>query len=116
MPLQRIVEQVLMVSDNDGAEVLFRQVAVGNKRKGSSAEAVKAVRAVLTKLGVWVDGTTLTDGSGLARETKVPAATMVRVLGLAAQHQHPELRARDHRPARGRGRGQPAIPLLRRRE
>ena len=93
MPLQRIVEQVLMVSDNDGAEVLFRQVAVGNKRKGSSAEAVKAVRAVLTKLGVWVDGTTLTDGSGLARETKVPAATMVRVLGLAAQHQHPELRA-----------------------
>ena len=51
MPLQRIVEQVLMVSDNDGAEVLFRQVAVGDKRKGSSAEAAKAVRAVLTKLG-----------------------------------------------------------------
>ena len=93
MPLQRIVEQVLMVSDNDGAEVLFRHVAVGAQRKGSSAEAAKAVRAVLTKLGVWVDGTTITDGSGLARETKVPAATMVRLLGLAAQHRHPELRA-----------------------
>ena len=116
MPLQRIVEQVLMVSDNDAAEVLFRQVAVGAKRKGSSAEAAKAVRAVLTKLGVWVDGTTIIDGSGLARETKVPAATMVRLLRLAAQRPASRAPGGDHRPARGRGRGQPANPLLRRRE
>ena len=93
MPLERIVERLLMVSDNDAAEVLFRQVAVGAKRKGSSAEAAKAVRAVLKKLGVWVDGTTIVDGSGLSRETEVPAATMAHLLRHAAQSRHPELRA-----------------------
>ena len=36
MPLERIVEQLLMVSDNDAAEVVFRQAALGAGKKGSS--------------------------------------------------------------------------------
>ncbi|HWJ54187.1 MAG TPA: D-alanyl-D-alanine carboxypeptidase, partial [Propionibacteriaceae bacterium] len=44
-PLARIVEKLLMASDNDAAEVLSRQVAVGAGRPGSTAEGVKAVRA-----------------------------------------------------------------------
>ena len=48
MPLERIVEHLLMVSDNDAAEVIFRQAAIGAGRSGSIAEATKVVRAELS--------------------------------------------------------------------
>ncbi len=92
MRLERIVEHVLMVSDNDGAEVLFRHAAIGAGRAGSIAEATKVVRSELTELGIWGPGMTISDGSGLARQTKVPADAMVKMLRLAASEQHPELR------------------------
>ena len=93
MPLERIVEHLLMVSDNDAAEVIFRQAAIGAKKPGSIAEATNVVRAELTKLGIWDPEMTITDGSGLARRTKVPADSMVKMLRAAASTQHPELRA-----------------------
>jgi D-alanyl-D-alanine carboxypeptidase/D-alanyl-D-alanine-endopeptidase (penicillin-binding protein 4) len=93
MPLERIVEHLLMVSDNDAAEVIFRQAAIGAKKPGSIAEATKVVRAELTKLGIWDPGMAITDGSGLARQTRVPADSMVKMLRVAASTQHPELRA-----------------------
>ncbi len=92
-PLQRIVEQILMTSDNDGAEVMLRQAALGAGRPGTSANGVDIVRAQLIKLGAWHDGSTITDGSGLARQTKVPADTLATLLRLAAGNEHPELRA-----------------------
>jgi D-alanyl-D-alanine carboxypeptidase/D-alanyl-D-alanine-endopeptidase (penicillin-binding protein 4) len=92
-PLARIVEKLLMASDNDAAEVLSRQVAVAAGRPGSTAEGVKAVRAELTRLGVWTAGTGIVDGSGLARQNRVPAATMVRLLRLAAEDEGSKLRA-----------------------
>ncbi len=93
IPLERIVEHLLMVSDNDAAEVIFRQAAIGAKKPGSIAEATKVVRAELTKLGIWDPGMAITDGSGLARQTRVPADSMVKMLRVAASTQHPELRA-----------------------
>jgi len=93
MPLERIVEHLLMVSDNDAAEVIFRQAAIGAKKSGSIAEATKVVRSELTELGIWDPGMTINDGSGLARQTKVPADSMVKMLRAAAEEQHPELRA-----------------------
>lgn len=92
MPLDRIIEQVLMVSDNDAAEVVFRQAAVGARKKASFASSADVVEARLRKLGVWGPGTEIYDGSGLSRETHVSADTMVKLLRLAAQDQHPELR------------------------
>jgi D-alanyl-D-alanine carboxypeptidase/D-alanyl-D-alanine-endopeptidase (penicillin-binding protein 4) len=93
MSLERIVEHLLMVSDNDAAEVLFRQAAIGVGKPGSIAEATKVVRAELTKLGIWDPGMTISDGSGLARQTKVPADSMVKMLRVASGQNHPELRA-----------------------
>jgi D-alanyl-D-alanine carboxypeptidase/D-alanyl-D-alanine-endopeptidase (penicillin-binding protein 4) len=93
MPLERIVEHLLMVSDNDAAEVIFRQAAIGAGRPGSIAEATKVVRAQLNKLGIWDPGMTIGDGSGLSRQTKVPADSMVKMLRQAASKQRPELRA-----------------------
>jgi len=92
MPLDRIVEHLLMVSDNDAAEVVFRQAAVGAKRKASFASSAEVVEARLRKLDVWVPGTEIHDGSGLSRETHVSANTIVKLLRLAARDQHPELR------------------------
>ena len=92
MPLERIVEQVLMVSDNDAAEVLFRHVAVAKQRRGTSAEASRAVRAELTELGLWRDGTVIADGSGLSRQNRIPAEVLARTLRLAAGDDRPRLR------------------------
>ena len=92
-PLDRVVEQMLLVSDNDAAEVLLRHAALAAGRPGSSAEGVRAVRATLTGLGAWTDGDALRDGSGLARGNLLSALTLVRVLRLAAGPDHPELRA-----------------------
>jgi serine-type D-Ala-D-Ala carboxypeptidase/endopeptidase (penicillin-binding protein 4) len=92
-PLQRIVEQILMTSDNDAAEIMLRQAAIGAGRRGTAANGVAAVRAQLIKLGAWHEGSKITDGSGLARQTKVPADTLARLLRLAAGKEHPELRA-----------------------
>ncbi len=93
MPVERVVEQLLLVSDNDAAEVMFRQAAVAARRPGSITAAQRTVHEQLTKLGVWRKGLATSDGSGLARQTKVPATTMVKLLRLAAQAKHPELRA-----------------------
>jgi D-alanyl-D-alanine carboxypeptidase/D-alanyl-D-alanine-endopeptidase (penicillin-binding protein 4) len=93
MSLERIVEHLLMVSDNDAAEVIFRQAAIGAGRPGSIAEANKVVRSELTKLGIWDPDMATNDGSGLARQTKVPADAMVKMLRAAAGQKHPELRA-----------------------
>ena len=91
MPLERIVEQVLMVSDNDAAEVIFRQVAVGRQgrldRGGrrpygpSSPSSASGPRHRSTTAAAWPG------------RTKVPADTMVKMLRLAADDEHPELRA-----------------------
>jgi D-alanyl-D-alanine carboxypeptidase/D-alanyl-D-alanine-endopeptidase (penicillin-binding protein 4) len=92
MPLEQIVERLLLASDNDTSEVLLRHVALADDRPGSSAEGIRAVRRELDRLGVWADDARLQDGSGLARQTRVPARTLVGVLRLAAEPDHPELR------------------------
>lgn len=93
MTLERIVEHVLMTSDNDGAEVLLRQAAIGAGRKGTFADGTATVRSVLSRLGAWDKAASVHDGSGLSRRSRVPAEVMVEVLRLAGEQRHPELRA-----------------------
>jgi D-alanyl-D-alanine carboxypeptidase/D-alanyl-D-alanine-endopeptidase (penicillin-binding protein 4) len=93
MPLERIIETLLMASDNDAAEVVFRQTGLAGKHSGSFDGGRRAVQAALTSLGVWDAAVRVYDGSGLTRQTKVPAAALVRLLRLAVEEQHPELRA-----------------------
>lgn len=92
-PLQRIVEHLLMISDNDAAEVVARQAAVGAGRPGSFASSGAVIRARLTKLGGWDSAARLRDGSGLSRQNRVPADLMARVLATDLSVGHPELRA-----------------------
>jgi serine-type D-Ala-D-Ala carboxypeptidase/endopeptidase (penicillin-binding protein 4) len=93
VPLARIVEHVLLVSDNDGAEVLARQVAWGSGRPASFNAAGRAVVEALEEIGVDMSGSTVLDGSGLARGNAVSAEAIVATLAAAARPDNPDLRA-----------------------
>ena len=93
MPMSQIVEEVLLHSDNDAAEVLFRQVPLADGKPGSIIEARKAVERRLTALGAWSDNAVVHDGSGLSRDDRVTPQTFLTVLELALSSKHPELRA-----------------------
>lgn len=92
LPLDRIVERLLMVSDNDAAEVVSRQAALGMGKEGSFAAGRQVVQARLTRLGAWSRNARIRDGSGLSRMNRVPAHLMADVLRLDLQPSHPELR------------------------
>jgi D-alanyl-D-alanine carboxypeptidase/D-alanyl-D-alanine-endopeptidase (penicillin-binding protein 4) len=92
-PLADIVEQILQVSDNEGAEVLGHQVGLAVVGKGTFAGGVTGVTRTLTGLGIDLGGATIQDGSGLSRTDRVDAETLVQVLQLASSPQHPELRS-----------------------
>ncbi|MEU8221600.1 D-alanyl-D-alanine carboxypeptidase/D-alanyl-D-alanine-endopeptidase [Kribbella sp. NPDC048915] len=88
----QIVEYVNLHSDNDGAEVLLRQVGVATGNGGSYAGGVKGLRATLTKLGLDVSKARIYDGSGLTRSNKVPLDLLAGAVRVAASKDHPELR------------------------
>ncbi|TCO49168.1 D-alanyl-D-alanine carboxypeptidase/D-alanyl-D-alanine-endopeptidase (penicillin-binding protein 4) [Kribbella antiqua] len=88
----QIVEYVNLHSDNDGAEVLLRQVGLATKNGGSYAGGIKGVRATLTQLGLDVSRAKIYDGSGLTRINHVPLELLAGVVRVAASSQHPELR------------------------
>lgn len=92
-PLAQVAGLVLEVSDNEGAEVLARHVALATGQAPSFAGASAAVRAVLADLGVDVAGARILDGSGLARENRLRPETLTSLVAVAAAPDRPELRA-----------------------
>lgn len=91
-PLVRVVQHVLEASDNEGAEVLARHVAVAAGRPASFDGAADAVLAVLSDLGVDTRGARVFDGSGLSRHDRLRPETLLDVLEVAADPDRPELR------------------------
>lgn len=91
-PLADIVEYLIASSDNDAAEIVARQVAIGLDRPGEAEEAAGAVVDTLADLGLDASALTVLDGSGLARGSAVPAALLVELLVLSADSAHPDLR------------------------
>ena len=92
-PLAQIVEHIIEVSDNEGAEVLARQVAVAEGVRASFAGGTRAVRSVLRSIGVDTSEDTFYDGSGLSRQDRLTPATLLAVLQAAATPAHAELRS-----------------------
>lgn len=87
-----IVEQLLVVSDNQAADVLAHHVGLAERDDGSFAGGAAATLDVVRRLGVPVGGARLLDGSGLSRDNLLPARTLADVVRLAAGPGHPELR------------------------
>ena len=82
--MSRLVEQALTASDNLLAETLARQVAVRRGLPASFDGAAQAVTAALAEAGLDTTGVSLTDGSGLSGDDRVPARLLVDVLRGAA--------------------------------
>ena len=85
------VELMLTTSDNTLAEVLARRVAAATGRPATFDDASVAVVEQVAAYGVDVAGVHLQGGSGLGRDTRVPARTLTRLLALVAGGEHPEL-------------------------
>jgi D-alanyl-D-alanine carboxypeptidase/D-alanyl-D-alanine-endopeptidase (penicillin-binding protein 4) len=83
--------RMLLVSDNDVAEMLFRNNAIAARRGSSWYAARVTAGAELRKLGVDITGWRLHDGSGVSRDDRVTARGLVQLLRVAQQPWHPEL-------------------------
>jgi D-alanyl-D-alanine carboxypeptidase/D-alanyl-D-alanine-endopeptidase (penicillin-binding protein 4) len=92
-PLSQLVEHTLLVSDNEAAEVLARQVAIATGAPATFAGGARAVLTTVTGLGVPTSGATTYDGSGLSRDNRLDPATLTGLLDVAGSAEHPTLRA-----------------------
>ena len=93
-PTADIVKYMLLPSENNVAEHLFRNVAMARGVYPDWANSSRAVRRALDELGVDTRGLNLADGSGLSRDDRVTAVALTTVLRLAAdRNRHPELAA-----------------------
>jgi len=82
-PLEQVVEHILQVSDNEGAETL------GHLLGGSFSGGVQATERALRGLGIPTAGLRLFDASGLSRDDRVPVPTLVAALQKAAADPRP---------------------------
>lgn len=92
-PMARLVELMMLDSDNVLAEALARQVAIARKQPATFEGAAAAMKTVLTELGVSVDGFGLVDGSGLSKNGRLSAKLLTSVLSAAARSDRPQLHA-----------------------
>lgn len=79
-PVAELVEAVVAYSNNDGAEMLARHVAIARGEKPTFAGAAKAIEDVLADHDVSTTGLVLRDASGLSRENRMTARTIVDTL------------------------------------
>jgi D-alanyl-D-alanine carboxypeptidase/D-alanyl-D-alanine-endopeptidase (penicillin-binding protein 4) len=91
-PVSALIEHLLTVSDNDVAEAMARQVAIKLGRPPTFAAAAQAVEQTLAKLGV-TQGVSVNDGSGLSPRNRITPLALARIIALAADPAHPELRS-----------------------
>jgi D-alanyl-D-alanine carboxypeptidase/D-alanyl-D-alanine-endopeptidase (penicillin-binding protein 4) len=91
-PLADLVEYALATSDNDAAEVLARQVAVGSGAEGAEVAVGPAIVDAVGQIGVDISGQTVLDGSGLARGGSLSPAVLAQILNAAADPDNPQLR------------------------
>jgi D-alanyl-D-alanine carboxypeptidase/D-alanyl-D-alanine-endopeptidase (penicillin-binding protein 4) len=90
-PLIRLVEMMLLDSDNVIAEALARQVALARHEEPTFEGAARATAAVIGKLGLPAEQLSLADGSGLSERDKLTTSLLSSLLTYAAKPQHPEL-------------------------
>ena len=90
-PMVRLVEYMLVDSDNVVAEALARQVAIAKGQPASYAGARTAMTAALGDLGLPTEGLVIADGSGLSRSDRLTPELQTELLATAASGQRPEL-------------------------
>lgn len=89
--VKQAVTVMLRESENNVAEVLFRQVGVADRGIGTWDAARGATAQRLARLDIPLRGMYLADGSGASRADRVPPAALVAALDAAADTAHPRL-------------------------
>lgn len=79
-PLPVILRVMNLASDNFIAETLAKDVGAYGAGSGTTAAGVAHTRALLEQRGIVGPSDRLVDGSGLSRENRVAAATLVRLI------------------------------------
>lgn len=88
LPLAEELQVINGRSQNLHAELLCKSLGKTAGADGSWAEGLRAVDAALCDLGLQTDGLRLVDASGLARENRATASSLVAVLKAMAAHPH----------------------------
>ena len=78
--VEQAVDEMLLVSDNQTAEMLFRLSALASGRPATWGGAEATARAMMTSLGVPLTGVVLVDGSGLSRTDRQTARSLTTLL------------------------------------
>lgn len=85
------VSRMLLVSDNDTAEMLFRHVALARDRRATWRGARRGLTEVLGELRIPLDGVRIIDGSGLSLDGRVTATALTVALRRALSPRYPTL-------------------------
>lgn len=92
-PLDDVVSGMLASSNNHGAEMLLKEVAVrGGVRPGTTAAGAERALSALRRAGVTVAGLAMLDGSGLSRDDRASCRTLLGVLALGDRPRYRSLR------------------------
>lgn len=83
--VSQIVELLNLSSDNEAAEVMFRQVGIATERPGSFTGGQEAVAETLKNAGIDLFETRVLDGSGLSRHNQTTTEALARTLYEASQ-------------------------------
>jgi D-alanyl-D-alanine carboxypeptidase/D-alanyl-D-alanine-endopeptidase (penicillin-binding protein 4) len=86
-PLADQVRYMLQVSENNIAEMLFRNVAVERGYRATWGKSKKAATQVLAEMGVPTRSTNLSSGSGVSRTDRLTPAALTAMLQRVANRQ-----------------------------
>ncbi|MFD0773992.1 D-alanyl-D-alanine carboxypeptidase/D-alanyl-D-alanine-endopeptidase [Streptomonospora algeriensis] len=88
-PISSLVEWMLLESDNNIAEALFRKTALAQGYEASFAGGAEAVSEVMEELGV--QDVHVEDGSGLSVNNSITPRALVKLVRLSADPERPGL-------------------------
>ncbi|MFD9038989.1 D-alanyl-D-alanine carboxypeptidase/D-alanyl-D-alanine endopeptidase [Streptomyces bottropensis] len=102
--LSDIVHHMLKVSDSNTAETLLRMTALRAGQPATFEGGTAVVRDVLSRqYGVSLENFEMYDGSGLSRDTRIPARTLAEILDLLTEkrYEHQLISIREGLPVSG---------------
>lgn len=85
-PMSSIVKELLTESDNQTAELLTKELGRVKAGHGTTAAGLSVIRSVIRRLGLPVNGTVVTDGSGLDDGDRTTCPFLAALLVHAGRH------------------------------
>jgi D-alanyl-D-alanine carboxypeptidase/D-alanyl-D-alanine-endopeptidase (penicillin-binding protein 4) len=78
--LSAIIEEMLLTSDNNTAEMLVKEIGLVDSGSGTTAAGTQVIINRLLGWGIPIDGVVIADGSGLSRDDRLTCAALVGLL------------------------------------